>query len=65
MSSDDDGWRPWRGGPAPDVGGKKVYVRIRCMTRADALKREPQEVKYWPRWVQDGGPGDIVEVKIA
>jgi len=57
-------WRPHEGGKCPFKKDRPVYVRIRCRSRADVERGEPRPAGSWERWSHDGGPGDIVEVKL-
>lgn len=58
-------WIKWAGGPAPDTGGIKIRVRLRCQTREDVRDQQPRDPTWWKRWMHNGGPGDIMEYQHA
>lgn len=62
---DADGWYA-NTGKRPATGDRKLYVRLRCSTRAHVeTMQEPQAAKWWKRWRLLDDPGDIVEFKFA
>jgi hypothetical protein len=59
-------WQRHDGERRPRTGERKLYVRIRVLSRAHVeTRQEPRPAKDWKRWKNDGGPGDIIEWRYA
>lgn len=62
----DHDWRTHPGNGRPRTGERKLYVRIRVLSRQHVeTRQEPRPAKDWKRWTHDGGPGDIIEWRYA
>jgi len=59
-------WEAHDGKRRPRTGERKLYVRIRALSRSHVEQRQdPQPAHWWKRWSHDGGPGDIMEWRFA
>lgn len=66
VKPDAAGWYRHASGPRPRTGERRLYVRIRVLSRSHVDQRqEPQPAHWWKRWTHDGGPGDIIEWRFA